>query len=56
TFTEDVMNLAKQWTTEPSIVEIESLNVASDNVELFFFKEKGAYEIIQDVSWARGCV
>lgn len=30
TFTEDVMNLAKQWTTDPSIVEIESQNVASE--------------------------
>ena len=33
TFTEDVMNLAKQWTTDPAIVEIEAENVASDRVE-----------------------
>ncbi|WP_421022033.1 DEAD/DEAH box helicase, partial [Klebsiella pneumoniae] len=33
TFTEDVMNLAKQWTTNPAIVEIEPENVASETVE-----------------------
>lgn len=33
TFTEDVMNLAKQWTIDPAIVEIEPATVASDTVE-----------------------
>ncbi|OYT95396.1 MAG: ATP-dependent RNA helicase RhlB, partial [Pseudomonas sp. PGPPP3] len=33
TFTEDVMNLAKQWPTDPAIVEIAPENVASDTVE-----------------------
>ena len=33
TFTDDVMDLAKQWTTDPAIVEIEPEQVASDNVQ-----------------------
>ncbi|MFT0212325.1 ATP-dependent RNA helicase RhlB [Pseudomonas sp. F1_0610] len=33
TFTEDVMNLAKQWTLDPAVVEIEPESVASDTVE-----------------------
>ena len=59
TFTEDVMNLAKQWTTEPSIVEIEALNVASENVEQHIFAVAGAdkykllYNLINDNGWER---
>ncbi|WP_350612460.1 ATP-dependent RNA helicase RhlB [Pseudomonas sp. HY7a-MNA-CIBAN-0227] len=59
TFTEDVMNLAKQWTTEPSIVEIEALNVASENVEQHIYAVAGAdkykllYNLINDNGWER---
>ncbi|MDU8543199.1 ATP-dependent RNA helicase RhlB [Pseudomonas syringae group sp. J248-6] len=59
TFTEDVMNLAKQWTTDPSIVEIESLNVASDNVEQHIYAVAGAdkykllYNLVTDNGWER---
>jgi ATP-dependent RNA helicase RhlB len=59
TFTEDVMNLAKQWTTDPSIVEIEALNVASENVEQHIFAVAGAdkykllYNLINDNGWER---
>jgi len=59
TFTEDVMNLAKQWTTDPSIVEIESLNVASDNVEQHIYAVAGAdkykllFNLINDNGWER---
>ncbi|WP_164417514.1 ATP-dependent RNA helicase RhlB [Pseudomonas viridiflava] len=59
TFTEDVMNLAKQWTTDPSIVEIESLNVASDNVEQHIYAVAGAdkykllYNLVNDNGWER---
>ncbi|MGU3309449.1 ATP-dependent RNA helicase RhlB [Pseudomonas sp. M5A4_2d] len=59
TFTEDVMNLAKQWTTDPSIVEIEALNVASENVEQHIYAVAGAdkykllYNLINDNGWER---
>ncbi|RMN46669.1 ATP-dependent RNA helicase RhlB [Pseudomonas syringae pv. papulans] len=59
TFTEDVMNLAKQWTTDPSVVEIESLNVASDNVEQHIYAVAGAdkykllYNLVTDNGWER---
>jgi len=59
TFTEDVMNLAKQWTTEPSIVEIEALNVASENVEQHIYAVAGAdkykllYNLVNDNGWER---
>lgn len=59
TFTEDVMNLAKQWTTDPSIVEIESENVASENVEQHIYAVAGAdkykllYNLITDNGWER---
>ena len=33
TFSEDIMNLARRWTFEPEIVEIEPENVATDTVE-----------------------
>lgn len=59
TFTEDVMNLAKQWTTDPSIVEIESENVASENVEQHIYAVAGAdkykllYNLVTDNGWER---
>lgn len=59
TFTEDVMNLAKQWTTEPSIVEIEAQNVASENVEQHIYAVAGAdkykllYNLVTDNGWER---
>ncbi len=33
TFSDDIMNLARRWTFEPAIVEIEPENVATDRVE-----------------------
>ncbi|MFC3939872.1 ATP-dependent RNA helicase RhlB [Pseudomonas gingeri] len=59
TFTEDVMNLAKQWTTDPAIVEIESQNVASQNVEQHIYAVAGAdkykllYNLVNDNGWER---
>ncbi len=59
TFTDDVMNLAKQWTTEPAIVEIEPENVASDSVEQHVYmvassdKYKLLYNLIAQNDWIR---
>ena len=59
TFTEDVMNLAKQWTTEPAIVEIEPENVASDTVEQHVYAVAGSdkykllYNLISQNDWIR---
>ncbi|UVM49509.1 MULTISPECIES: ATP-dependent RNA helicase RhlB [unclassified Pseudomonas] len=59
TFTDDVMNLAKQWTTDPSIVEIEAQNVASENVEQHIYAVAGAdkykllYNLVNDNGWER---
>ena len=59
TFTEDVMNLAKQWTTDPAIVEIEPENVASDTVEQHVYAVAGSdkykllYNLIQQNDWTR---
>ncbi|RRV08362.1 ATP-dependent RNA helicase RhlB [Pseudomonas sp. v388] len=59
TFTDDVMNLAKQWTTDPSIVEIEAENVASENVEQHIYavaaadKYKLLYNLVTDNGWER---
>jgi len=59
TFTEDVMNLAKQWTTDPAIVEIEAVNVASDSVEQHVFAVAGSdkykllYNLITQNDWSR---
>jgi ATP-dependent RNA helicase RhlB len=59
TFTEDVMNLAKQWTTEPAIVEIEAINVASDTVEQHVYAVAGSdkykllYNLITQNDWTR---
>jgi ATP-dependent RNA helicase RhlB len=59
TFTDDVMNLARQWTTDPAIVEIEAENVASDNVEQHVYavaaadKYKLLYNLVNDNGWER---
>ena len=59
TFTEDVMNLAKQWTTDPAIVEIEPENVASDSVEQHIYAVAGSdkyrllYNLVTDNAWER---
>jgi len=59
TFTEDVMNLAKQWTTDPSIVEIEALSPANANVEQHVYAVAGAdkykllYNLVTDNGWER---
>jgi len=59
TFTEDVMNLAKQWTTDPAIVEIEITNVANENVEQHIYavaaadKYKLLYNLVNDNGWER---
>jgi ATP-dependent RNA helicase RhlB len=59
TFTEDVMNLAKQWTTNPAIVEIEPENVASETVEQHVYmvassdKYKLLYNLITQNNWER---
>jgi len=59
TFTEDVMNLAKQWTTTPAIVEIEPENVASDTVEQHIYAVAGSdkykllYNLITQNNWER---
>ncbi|UUQ63308.1 ATP-dependent RNA helicase RhlB [Pseudomonas fuscovaginae UPB0736] len=59
TFTEDVMNLARQWTTDPAIVEIEAQNVANQNVEQHIYavasadKYKLLYNLVNDNGWER---
>ncbi|WP_249677391.1 ATP-dependent RNA helicase RhlB [Pseudomonas abieticivorans] len=59
TFTEDVMNLAKQWTTDPAIVEIEPENVASETVEQHVYAVAGSdkykllYNLVTDNGWER---
>jgi ATP-dependent RNA helicase RhlB len=59
TFTEDVMNLAKQWTTDPAIVEIEPENVASDTVEQHVYAVAGSdkykllYNLVTLNQWQR---
>ena len=53
------MNLAKQWTTDPAIVEIESVNVASDMVEQHVYAVAGAdkykllFNLVNDNGWER---
>ncbi|HEN8802128.1 ATP-dependent RNA helicase RhlB [Pseudomonas sp. CM25] len=59
TFTEDVMNLAKQWTTNPAIVEIEPENVASETVEQHVYAVAGSdkykllYNLVTQNKWER---
>jgi ATP-dependent RNA helicase RhlB len=59
TFTDDVMNLAKQWTVDPAIVEIEPENVASDTVKQHVYavsssdKYKLLYNLVTHHGWER---
>jgi ATP-dependent RNA helicase RhlB len=59
TFTEDVMNLAKQWTVDPAIVEIEPEQVASDTVEQHVYAVAGSdkyrllYNLVSQNNWER---
>ena len=59
TFTDDVMNLAQQWTTTPEVVEIEPENVASDTVEQHIYAVAGSdkykllYNLISQNNWIR---
>lgn len=59
TFTEDVMNLSKQWTTDPVIIEIEPEHVASDSIEQHVYAVAGSdkykllYNLIQNNNWPR---
>lgn len=59
TFTDDVMNLAQQWTTNPAVVEIEPENVASDTVEQHVYAVAGSdkykllYNLITQNDWTR---
>ncbi|MBD1550998.1 ATP-dependent RNA helicase RhlB [Pseudomonas typographi] len=59
TFTEDVMNLARQWTVEPAVVEIEPEHVASETVEQHVYAVAGAdkykllYNLVNDNGWER---
>ena len=59
TFTDDVMNLARQWTTDPAVVEIEAQNVASETVEQHVYAVAGSdkykllYNLIKQNDWTR---
>ncbi|KQB52218.1 ATP-dependent RNA helicase RhlB [Pseudomonas endophytica] len=59
TFTEDVMNLAKQWTTDPAIVEIEAQIGANELVEQHVYAVAGAdkykllFNLVNDNGWER---
>lgn len=59
TFTDDVMNLAQQWTVNPQVVEIEPEHVASETVEQHVYavasadKYKLLYNLVNDNGWER---
>lgn len=59
TFTDDVMNLARQWTVDPAVVEIEPEQVASDTVEqhVYAVAEKDKYSLLYNLitqnNWTR---
>lgn len=59
TFSDDVMDLAKQWTIDPAIVEIEPETVASDTVEQHVYavsesdKSTLLYNLINQNQWER---
>lgn len=59
TFTDEVMNLSQQWTTDPAIVEIEPETVASDSIEQHVYAVAGSdkykllYNLIQNNDWPR---
>lgn len=51
TFTEDVMNLARQWTLDPAIVEIEPEQVASDRItqHIYAVSEYDKYPLLYNL-------
>ncbi|MEH6565687.1 MAG: ATP-dependent RNA helicase RhlB [Halopseudomonas sp.] len=51
TFSEDVMNLAQQWTVEPAIVEIEPERPASENVtqKVYAVSGKDKYKVLYNL-------
>ena len=51
TFTPDVMNLAEQWTYEPSHVEIEPESVATDNVDqkVYMVANEDKFRILSNI-------
>ena len=59
TFTDEVMSLSQQWTTDPAIVEIEPETVASDSIEQHVYAVAGSdkykllYNLIQNNNWPR---
>lgn len=59
TFTDEVMSLSQQWTTDPAIVEIEPETVASDSIEQHVYAVAGSdkykllYNLIQNNDWPR---
>lgn len=59
TFTDDIMSLAKSWTTDPVIIEIEPETVASDNIEQHIYavtetdKLSLLYNLITQNNWQR---
>lgn len=59
TFSDDVMDLTKQWTFEPAVVEIEPEQVASDNIEQHVYavsedsKYNLLYNLLQEKGWPR---
>lgn len=59
TFTDDIMSLAKSWTTDPAIIEIAPETVASDNIEQHIYavtetdKLPLLYNLITQNNWQR---
>ncbi len=51
TFTDAVMDLSRQWTVEPAVVEIEPEQVASDTVEqhVYAVAEKDKYSLLYNL-------
>jgi len=50
TFTDEVMNLASQWTDDPVVVEIESDNKTTDNVnqQVYLVEKKDKYKLLRN--------
>lgn len=51
TFTQDIINLAQQWTYNPSVVEIEPESVATDTVEqhVYLVSSEERYRVLSNV-------
>ncbi|PID54889.1 MAG: ATP-dependent RNA helicase RhlB [Gammaproteobacteria bacterium] len=51
TFTQDIINLAQQWTYNPSVVEIEPEHVATDTVEqhVYLVSSEQRYRILSNL-------